>query len=147
MSQYSSYILNKKHTKLDSYELGIIWTYIQQTTRNLNGGHNSLVDANTHGDVVVHQDFIRFINRLAYIESVDLIFTTTQQRMLMQKSGVEVTEKDNFSSGTLHPDRLIPKWRTTTWTCTKNDCWSLEEQFPCRPIHDHCTHGIICTGH
>ena len=78
MDHYKTCRLNKRFTKLDSYELGVMWRYIQlPEIKNLNGAHNSLVDAKAQTDLFTHPEFVPFINRAASIQPVDKIFSST----------------------------------------------------------------------
>ena len=74
---YKGCKLNPCKSKLDSLELGIVWKYIN-AGRNLNGAHDSLVDAKAQTYVLVDKSFASFINQKASIQPVDLIFTATQ---------------------------------------------------------------------
>jgi hypothetical protein len=86
MDKYKTCKLNKKFTRLDSYELGIMWKYIQlPAIRNLNGAHDSLVDTKAQTDIIVDSRFIPFINRSDSIVPVEKIFTATQQSEWMKK--------------------------------------------------------------
>ena len=78
ISSYASCKLNPKKSKLDSLELGVVWTHIKGGT-NLNGAHDSLVDVIAQTDIIVHPDFVPFINRTQSVQTISDIFTTTQQ--------------------------------------------------------------------
>ena len=82
---YSSCPINKKRSKLDSYELGCVWKYLDSKHNNLNGAHDSLVDAKAQTDIIVHQQFVPFINRSKSILLVDNIFAATQQNEWKKK--------------------------------------------------------------
>jgi len=58
---YTGYKLNSNRSKLDSYALGAIWLYINNG-ENLNGAHDSLVDAKAKSDVILHPHFVPYIN-------------------------------------------------------------------------------------
>ena len=86
MDHYKTCQLNKKFTKLDSYELGIMWKYIQlPEIKNLNGAHDSLVDTKAQTDLFIHHMFVPFINRSASIQAIDKIFSSTQLNVWTKK--------------------------------------------------------------
>ena len=67
------------HSKLDSYELGVVWAHINDG-QNLNGAHDSLVDAKAQSDVFLHPHFIPYVNKKESIQPIDEIFTKTTVR-------------------------------------------------------------------
>ena len=77
MKKYESCPLNAKKSKLNSYELGVVWKYIHGT--NLNGAHNSLIDVKAQTDIILHKSFVPFINRSSSMQKITDIFTATQQ--------------------------------------------------------------------
>ena len=66
---YKGCKLNSNHSKLDSYELGVVGSYINDG-RNLNGAHDSLVDAKAQSDAFLHPHFVPYVNKK---ESIQLI--------------------------------------------------------------------------
>jgi hypothetical protein len=81
----------------------VLWSFIHK--KNLNGAHDSLVDAIVQMDVVTSPQFVSYINRSASIQKIDEIFTKTQQRDWRKKMEpsraihepwVEQTEEDNI---------------------------------------------------
>ena len=76
---YKGCKLNSNHSKLDSYELGVVLAYINGG-RNLNKVHNSLVDAKAQSDVFLHHDFIPYVNKKESIQPIDEIFARTMVR-------------------------------------------------------------------
>ena len=104
MTHYASCKLNKSKSKLDSYELGIVWKYLNKV--NLNGAHDSLVDTKAQTDIIIHPYFMSFIDRLASVkENID-IFTATQQNEWKTKMELvcpvhepwmEITKDNNFT--------------------------------------------------
>jgi hypothetical protein len=55
ISSFKSCPLNKSKSKLDRYDLGSVWKFVNDG-RNLNGAHNSLVDVKaTCDDKYVYQ--------------------------------------------------------------------------------------------
>ena len=86
MDHYKTCQLNKKFTKLDSYELGIMWKYIQlPEIKNLNGAHDSLVDTKAQTDLFIYHMFVPFINRSSSIQAIDKIFSSTQLNVWTKK--------------------------------------------------------------
>ena len=83
VSSFKSCPLNASKSKLDSYELGALWGYIHG--RNLNGAHNSLVDAIAQMDVITSEQFAPFIDRSASISLLEDIFSKTQQNEWRRK--------------------------------------------------------------
>ena len=81
IKHYGSCPLNQKKSKLDSLELGCIWSYIHNN-QNLNGAHDSLVDVRAQTDILLHKFFVPFINRTPSIQPIDLIFSKTQQNQM-----------------------------------------------------------------
>ena len=53
--------LNEKKSKLDSYEIGVIWKYINDG-HNLNGAHDNMLDTKAQTDIIINKTFIQFIN-------------------------------------------------------------------------------------
>ena len=93
MSHYSSCLLNKKRTKLDSYELGVIWKYIQVEPRNLNGAHDALVDSKAQTDIVIHPKFVPYIDR-----TESILYTVCGQNLHCHSR--EKLEEDNGATTT-----------------------------------------------
>ncbi|KAL3757005.1 hypothetical protein ACHAWU_003889 [Discostella pseudostelligera] len=82
---YTTCQINKKRSKMDSYELGVVWKFLDSEHNNLKGAHNSLVDAKAQTDILVHEAFVPFINHTKSIALVDDIFTATQQNEWRKK--------------------------------------------------------------
>ncbi len=91
-------------SKLESLELGCVWKYI--TNRNLNGAHDSLVDAKAQTDIVTHKFFQAFIDRAKSIRTIDEIFTRAEQRNMsrlleptrpVHDPWFELTTNDDFT--------------------------------------------------
>ena len=78
MGKFKSCHLNKSKSKLDSYELGVVWKHIHSGT-NLNGAHDSLIDTKAQTDILIHQHFVPFINQSFSVQTIDDIFSKTQQ--------------------------------------------------------------------
>jgi len=75
--QYRSCKLNKSKSFIESYSLGVVWKYIKG--RPLEGARNSLVDANLPTDIVLHKDFINYIDKLNSVRTIDSIIMKKQQ--------------------------------------------------------------------
>ncbi len=69
--------LHKSKSKIKGYDLGSMWKYING--HNLNGAHNNLIDVKVQTNIIINKMFVSFINRSASIQTVDAIFSATQQ--------------------------------------------------------------------
>jgi hypothetical protein len=78
-TSFKSCPLNKSKSKLDGYDLGSVWKFVNDG-RNLNGAHNSLVDVKAQTDILISRGFVPFINPSASVQNVDAIFSATQQK-------------------------------------------------------------------
>ena len=79
ISSFKSCRLHKSKSKLKGYDLGSVWKFINDD-RNLNGAHNSLVDEKAQTGILTNKMFVPFTNRTASIQTVDTIFSATQQK-------------------------------------------------------------------
>jgi hypothetical protein len=61
-------------------ELGDVWAHLFK--RNLNGAHDSLVDAKAQQDIVTHPSFLSYINRKESIRLVSDIFSSAEQNKM-----------------------------------------------------------------
>jgi len=68
ISSFKSCPLNKSKSKLDGYDLGSVWKFVNDG-RNLNGAHNSLVDVKAQTDILISRGFVPFINYVSRYES------------------------------------------------------------------------------
>jgi hypothetical protein len=84
--EYNGCKLNKKHSKVESYELGVIWSFIKKC--NLNGAHDSLVDVKAQTDIVIHPEFLKYINRTKTYRTIENIFSASEQSGLRKKNGI-----------------------------------------------------------
>ena len=75
---FTGCLLHPTKSKLDSLELGVVWKYIMKL--NLNGAHDSLVDAKAQSDIILHQFFVPYINKGFSIQPITDIFTKTETR-------------------------------------------------------------------
>ena len=82
IKHYKSCKLNSKHSKLETLSLSSVWKFING--RILYGAHNSLVDAKTQTDVVIHPYFIGYLNKTNSIQSVNDIFQKKTQNRVHQ---------------------------------------------------------------
>jgi len=78
IQNYKLYKLHPSKSKLDSVGLRCVWKYINDGM-TLNGVHNSLVDVKAQNDVLVYPSCVLYIDWKACIQSIDHIFTVTQQ--------------------------------------------------------------------
>ena len=78
ITSYNDCPLNHLQSHLDSYELGVLWSYIHNG-RNLNGAHGSLVDVEAQTDIIISDLFSWYINRKKSIQHIVKIFSKTQQ--------------------------------------------------------------------
>ena len=78
IEKYTSCGFNKTKSKIEAYELGVIWKYANNGT-NLSGAHDSLVDAKAQTDILVHGSFVPFIDRSSSIQPIDEFFSRTVQ--------------------------------------------------------------------
>lgn len=85
VSGYNSCKINQRHSHIDGYSLGVVWTYLNEEKRNLNGQHDSLVDARAQTDIIVNQYFVPFIDRTQSVQTIHDIFTRTQQNEWKKK--------------------------------------------------------------
>ena len=70
-------------SKLERLSLPSVWEYIKK--KRLEGAHNSLVDAAAQTDIVVHPQFITFIDKTRSIRFMTEFFSRKRQKDL-QKS-------------------------------------------------------------
>ena len=76
--------LHTDRSKLDSYELGVLWSFIHNG-KNLDNLHDSLVDAEAQTDVIISKQFAPFIDRNNSIVPITQIFSKTQQNEWKKK--------------------------------------------------------------
>ena len=84
LQHYKSCKLNHSHSKLDSYELGVVWSHVHGGA-NLNGAHDSLVDARAQTDIIIDECYVPFLNKSASIHPIDEIFTKREQNEMKKK--------------------------------------------------------------
>ena len=77
IKNYKGRKLHPSKSKLDSLGLGYVWKHINGC--NLNGVHDSLVDVRAQSDIFLHKSFIPYIDRKFSIQTIELIFTASQQ--------------------------------------------------------------------
>jgi hypothetical protein len=82
---YSSCAINKKTSKLETYQLGTVWKYLHPDHYNFNNGHNSQDDVVAQTYVFTHVAFIPFINRSKSVKTIDEIFTRSKQNAFRKK--------------------------------------------------------------
>ena len=57
IEKYKSCHFNKAKSKIEAYELGVVWKYANNGT-NLSGAHDSLVDVKAQTDILIHRSFV-----------------------------------------------------------------------------------------
>ncbi len=85
IEKYASCKINKKRSKLKSYQLGSVWIYLDKEHRNLNNFHNSRDDVIAQSAVLTHEDFIPFINRAKSVQTINDIFAAAQKNNWRKK--------------------------------------------------------------
>jgi hypothetical protein len=85
IKKYALCKINKKRSKLESYQLGSVWTYLDKEHCNLNNAHNSRDDVIAQSAVLTHEDFIPFINWAKSVQTIDDIFTAAQKNNWRKK--------------------------------------------------------------
>lgn len=95
IQNYKSCPLNPTKSKLESLELGVVWKYIKKA--NLNGAHDSLVDAKAQTDIVTHKSFVKFIDKKQSIRLIEDIFSKTERaRMAKRLEPTRSSLQDSF---------------------------------------------------
>ena len=77
IGEYSQCLLHYSLSKLEFLELDYVWKFISE--ENLNDAHDSLVDAQSHTDIVTSKYFVDFIDLTKSICSINESFTKTEQ--------------------------------------------------------------------
>ena len=78
IKKYTGGGLHPSKSKIESLELGVVWSYISK--RNFNGQHNSLEDIRAQTDIIIHDQFVRYIDTSFAVQNVTDIFTATQRK-------------------------------------------------------------------
>jgi DNA polymerase III epsilon subunit-like protein len=78
IEKYKSCGFYKTKSKIEAYELGVVWKYDNNGT-NLSGAHDSLVDVKAQTDILVHGSFVPFIDCSSSIQPINEIFSRTVQ--------------------------------------------------------------------
>ena len=78
--------INKTKSKIESYYVGSVWKFISNA--NLNGAHDSLIDAKAQTNIFIHKYFGPFIDRKHTVEQIDAIFTVYVVVCFLAKGGV-----------------------------------------------------------
>ena len=82
IKKYKEGGLHPSNSKIESLELGVVWTFISK--RNFNKKHNSLEDVRAQTDVITHDQFVRYIDTGFAVQDVLDIFTATQRRSFLK---------------------------------------------------------------
>eukprot|EP00956_Cyclotella_meneghiniana_P027549 scaffold62009_cov25-Cyclotella_meneghiniana.AAC.1 len=77
ITNYKSCKINPLKSKLESLSCSSVFHYLYPE-EPLDGLHDSLVDCKVQSDIIVHSDFVPFINRISSIQTIDNIFKTAQ---------------------------------------------------------------------
>lgn len=80
ITKYTGCQLHTNKSKLDSLSLGVVWKYI--TGENLNGAHDSLVDAKAQMDVILLPSFVPYLNKSESVHFVTEIPSKKEQSEL-----------------------------------------------------------------
>ena len=80
IGDYTSCVLNKKHSNLDSYELGYVWQYINPDTDFPGELHDASTDVQLQCDIIAHSDFAPHINRSSSVKEISDIFSAADRR-------------------------------------------------------------------
>ena len=65
--------IHPSKSKIENLELGVVWKHLNDG-RNLNGAHDSMVDARAQTDIVIHNHFVPYINRTHSIQPMAKMF-------------------------------------------------------------------------
>jgi len=79
--EYKSCKLHPYASKLESLSLPSVWAYINKK-RRLEGAHNSQVDAAAQTDIVLHPQFINFIDKTKSIRFITDIFQEKRRKFI-----------------------------------------------------------------
>ena len=90
MKHYTSCRMNNKHTGLQGYGLELTWCHIMKKTE-LEGAHSSLVDCIAQTDILVHPEFLSFVDKPKSIVLMNDVFGAKRKRR--EQSGKEVRRK------------------------------------------------------
>jgi hypothetical protein len=85
IDSYASCRINKKHSKLETYQLGALWKYLDVEHRNFNNAHNSQEDVIAQSYIFTHANFIPFINKSKSVRSINEIFSKLEQNVFWKK--------------------------------------------------------------
>jgi hypothetical protein len=79
--------LNNTHTGLKGYGLEMTWCHINNC-KELSNAHSSLVDCKAQTDVVLHQDFVPFIDKHSSIVPMNEVWSTKRKNEINHKDEV-----------------------------------------------------------
>ena len=83
--------LHPTKSKLECLELGTVWSYTKDPDkpsdqrRNLNGAHDSLVDAKAQTDIIIHKFFHTHIDKSKSIRLIEELFSARDQSEMKKK--------------------------------------------------------------
>ena len=105
MRKYKGCPFHKSRSFLESLELGAVWSYMKGGI-NLNGVHDSLIDAGAQMDIIGSDQFKRHLDMTESVRTIDSIFKKREQLEMKRKMEpirkvhqpwVELKRLDNFS--------------------------------------------------
>ena len=85
IESYASCRIDKKTSKLETYQLGAVWKYLDVEHRKFNNALNSRDDVIAHSYVFTHADFIPFINWSKSVRSINEMFIKLEQSAFWKK--------------------------------------------------------------
>ena len=80
--------LNNAHTGLKGYGLEMTWCHINNC-KELSNAHSSLVDCKAQTDVVLHQEFVAFIDKHSSIVPLNEVWSTKRNKFLFLFSSTQ----------------------------------------------------------
>ena len=112
IQKYTKGGLHPNVSKIDSLELGVVWHYIMK--KNFNAKHDSLEDAKAQTDIILHPEFVRYIDTSFGVQDIEDIFTKTQRKEFeksmesvrpVHQPWIEVTTDSDITWEPERPDR------------------------------------------
>ena len=85
IKEYKSCPIHKSKSRLESLELGCVWSYLKEDRPNLNGAHSSLVDAIAQTDIIIHIYFQPFVDKTQSIRTIEALFGAREQAEMRKK--------------------------------------------------------------
>lgn len=82
--KWKSCRLHQSKSKLETLALGAVWSHIKNG-EVLEGAHDSIVDARAQTDLILHPDFIPFIDRTDSFTTIDKVFKAREESYMKKK--------------------------------------------------------------